>query len=230
MNLKPGGIIFASLMFLVFEITRRSSSYIKESIGLDDEPEYDNNDENNEVIDGNNKESEEDNGNNSSKNITIFTIVAGLLICIQYFISNNWSHKNETTERINTEQNIDPNFWGETEITPEKAEMVYNKIEKFITRYKSNLPEEIGNDLSIIKCEMLGLEIKYTIQSDKFSHTDIKNDEVIANLDACCEEIKTKIEDDVQINLKDYGYDMVFCFVNKQNQEIYKRDVTGTGE
>ena len=168
------------------------------------------------------------------KAIFIVIAVCAIIGCIQLYMSyqshnvlehyiemqsngkiDSQSSKNIESVKSNTiiDDDIDP-------VTKKnRAEMI-----DAAQSYNEELPEDLGYGMTMIKCAIEEYSMVYTIQWKGVTPSDFSDDVITDIREACIEGLKEDQKSPIMKamleRMKDYGYDLLYRYVNEKGEEL----------
>ena len=161
------------------------------------------------------------------KGIFAVIIVCAIIGCIQLYLSYQSSKTIEQYVEMKSKENQQAvkqeNLIIETDKNSPDTQKVREDMIDAAQNYNKDLPEEIGNGLTMVKCEIEGYSMVYTIQWKGLSPSDFTVNDVSELKESTIEGLKEEnsaLMKAMLNNMKDYGYDFIYRYVNEKGEEL----------
>lgn len=161
------------------------------------------------------------------KGIFAVIIVCAIIGCIQLYISYQSSKTIEQYVEMKSKDNQQTIKQEDPIIEADKNNSDTKKVKEVMVNaaqsYNKDLPEEIGNGLTMVKCEIEGYSMVYTIQWKGLSPSDFTDNDVSELKESTIEGLKEENSAFMKAmlnNMKDYGYDIIYRYVNEKGEEL----------
>ena len=161
------------------------------------------------------------------KGIFAVIIVCAIIGCIQLYLSYQSRKTIEQYVEMKSNENQQIVKQENPIIEADKDNPVTKKVREDMIdaaqSYNKDLPEEIGNGLTMVKCELESYSMVYTIQWKGLSPSDFTDNDVSELRESTIEGLKEEnsaLMKAMLNNMKDYGYDFIYRYVNEKGEEL----------
>ena len=162
------------------------------------------------------------------KGIFAVIIVCAIIGCVQLYMTYQSRKTLEQYVEMKSEEKIDKSSKMKSTDNNEMDNPVTKKIHKEMLdaaqSYNEELPEDIGNGMTMLRCAIEDYSMVYTTQWKGLSPSDFTDDDVSeikkSTIDGLKEEQKSALMKAMLNNMKDYGYDFIYRYVNENGEEL----------
>lgn len=155
------------------------------------------------------------------KVIFVAIVICAILGGFQHYVSYQSQKVGEQLTEMISKGEL--NYEGAEEINP-VTEKIREEMSEMAKNYDNDLPEEMELGMIMKKCELQGTSIVYTIQWDGMVASDFTDDAMKEMRDAFVEGLKEEQNSPIMKamlqRMKDYGYDIVYRFINENEEEL----------
>lgn len=155
------------------------------------------------------------------------SLIVAIVICaiwggFQLFISYRSQKVGEQLTEMIYNGNLKPGGVSD-EINP-ITEKIREEMSEIVQDYNKDLSEDMGLGMTMKKCELQGTSLVYTIQWDGMDTSDFTDDTMKELREAFVEGIKEEQNSPIMKvftqKMKDYGYDIIYRFINEKDEQL----------